>query len=63
MLPTKKVYSWIFSGSKPYGNNVGLDYFSFVMTFLLIFFWLCLIFVYLKSIDCEQKKPQKWYVK
>lgn len=42
-----------------YGNNVGLDYFSSVMTFLRIFFLLCLIFVYLKSIDCEKKVKKK----
>ena len=48
MLPTKKVYSWIFSGSKSYGNNVGFDYFSSVMTFLTHLFFIVSDFCLLK---------------
>jgi hypothetical protein len=31
ILSTKKVYSWIFRGAKPYGNNIELQYFSSIM--------------------------------
>ena len=45
-LSTNKVYSWIFSGSKPYGNNVGLEYFSSAMTFVCIVFLLLCLMLY-----------------